>query len=92
MDVDQFQKAVDLGREMIMVALIVSMPLLVVGLAVGLAVSVLQAATQVQEQTLAFVPKIVAVALAMFFLLPWLMTRMTEYTVSLFTRMPGMFR
>ncbi|MBI2919477.1 MAG: flagellar biosynthesis protein FliQ [Planctomycetes bacterium] len=92
MDVDQFQKAVDLGREMILLTLVISLPLLVVGLVVGLGISVLQAATQVQEQTLAFIPKIVAVAFAMFLLLPWLMTRMTEYTVRLFTEMPGLFR
>ncbi len=92
MNPDQYQQAVDLGREMILLALVISLPLLVVGLAVGLIVSILQAATQVQEQTLAFVPKIVATALALFVLLPWLITRMTEYTTGLFTRMPGMFR
>ncbi len=92
MNPDQYQQAVDLGREMILLALVISLPLLVVGLAVGLFVSILQAATQVQEQTLAFVPKIVATALALFVLLPWLITRMTEYTTGLFSRMPGMFR
>jgi flagellar biosynthetic protein FliQ len=92
MQPDAFQQAVDLAREMILVALMVSLPLLVIGLAVGLVVSVLQAATQVQEQTLAFIPKIVAVALAMFVLMPWLVTRMTEYTTSLFVRMPGLLR
>ncbi|MCC6741403.1 MAG: flagellar biosynthesis protein FliQ [Planctomycetia bacterium] len=92
MNPDQYQQAVDLGREMILLALVISLPLLVVGLAVGLIVSILQAATQVQEQTLAFVPKIVATAIALFVLLPWLVTRMSEYTIGLFTRMPGMFR
>lgn len=92
MNPDQFQQAIDIGREMIVLSLVISLPLLAVGLAVGLIISVLQAATQVQEQTLAFVPKIVATALALFVLLPWLVTRMTEYTVGLFNRMPGMFR
>ena len=91
MGTDQFQQAVDLGREMILLALVVSLPLLAVGLTVGLVVSVMQAATQVQEQTLAFVPKIVATALALFVLLPWIITRMSEYTIALFTKMPGMF-
>ena len=81
-----------MGREMILLALVISLPLLVVGLAVGLFISILQAATQVQEQTLAFVPKIVATGLALFVLMPWIVTRMTEYTIGLFNRMPGMFR
>ncbi|NUN48113.1 MAG: flagellar biosynthesis protein FliQ [Candidatus Brocadiae bacterium] len=88
---DTYQQAIDLGRGMIVVALVVSLPLLGVGLAVGLLISVFQAATQVQEQTISFVPKIVATALALFILLPWMISRLTEYTIGLFRAMPGMF-
>jgi flagellar biosynthetic protein FliQ len=88
---DSYQQAIDMGREMILLALVISLPLLAVGLGVGLVVSVLQAATQVQEQTISFVPKIVATALALFLLLPWMVTRLTEYTVALFRAMPGLF-
>ena len=58
---DYVQTAVDMGREAMLVTLKLSMPLLMVGLVVGLVISVLQAATQVQEQTLSFIPKILAV-------------------------------
>lgn len=58
----------------------VSAPMLILGLLVGLLVSIFQATTQIQEQTLAFVPKIVAVMLALLLFGPWILTVMIDYT------------
>ncbi|HBK85194.1 MAG TPA: flagellar biosynthetic protein FliQ [Firmicutes bacterium] len=70
---------IDLGREAVMVSLLVAGPLLLSGLAVGLLVSILQATTQIQEATLSFVPKILAVMLAALIFAPWMMTVLTEF-------------
>ncbi|MEW4369250.1 flagellar biosynthesis protein FliQ [Paenibacillus kandeliae] len=61
----------------------VSAPMLILGLVVGLLVSIFQATTQIQEQTLAFVPKIVAVMLALLLFGPWILTVMVEYTADI---------
>ncbi|ANF96533.1 MULTISPECIES: flagellar biosynthesis protein FliQ [Paenibacillus] len=58
----------------------ISAPMLILGLVVGLVVSIFQATTQIQEQTLAFVPKIVAVMLALLLFGPWILTVMVDYT------------
>jgi flagellar biosynthetic protein FliQ len=79
---------IDLGREAIMITLLLSAPALLVGMLVGLIVGLLQALTQIQEQTVAFVPKIVAMVLAISVSLPWLITQMSQYVVELFRRMP----
>lgn len=71
---------IDLGREAVMTALLVAGPLLLSGLAVGLLVSILQATTQIQEVTLSFVPKILAVMLAALIFAPWMMTVLIEFT------------
>lgn len=81
--------AVDLTREAALIALFVGAPILLVGMLVGLIVSMLQAVTQVQEQTLSFVPKIIAMVVAMVLLLPWMMTRMIEYTSNLVEQIPS---
>ncbi|MBL8828301.1 MAG: flagellar biosynthesis protein FliQ [Planctomycetaceae bacterium] len=79
---------IDLGREAIMITLLLSAPALLVGMLVGLIVGLLQALTQIQEQTVAFVPKIVAMVLAISVSLPWLITQMSQYVVELFSRVP----
>lgn len=73
----------DLFREAVGVALLVSAPMLLVAMAIGLVISVFQAATQVNEQTLTFVPKIVAVLGVFALLFPWIMGKITEFGVSL---------
>lgn len=87
MDADAMQFVVDAGREALFVALKLSMPLLAVGLVVGLSVSVVQAVTQIQEQTLSFIPKILAVVGTLLFLMPWMLRVIVEYTRELFTRL-----
>jgi flagellar biosynthetic protein FliQ len=72
--------------------LIVAAPILVVSLIVGLVISVLQAATSVQEVTLTFVPKIIAIAIVLVLTLPWMMDIMTTFTIDLFSQIPGIGR
>lgn len=76
--------AVDLCRETLMSAVIIAAPILLVGMAAGLLVGLLQALTQVQDQTVAFVPKILAMAAVLVACLPWLLTRMVDFTRVVF--------
>jgi flagellar biosynthetic protein FliQ len=66
------------------VILLTSGPLLIVALVSGLVVSIFQATTQIQEQTLAFVPKIIAVLVALIFFGPWMLARVTAYATDIF--------
>jgi flagellar biosynthetic protein FliQ len=79
-------------REAFYTMLIVAAPILVVSLIVGLVISVLQAATSVQEVTLTFVPKIIAIAIVLVLTLPWMMDIMTTFTIDLFSQIPGIGR
>ncbi len=81
-------EAIDLGREAIMIALLVCSPMLAAGMTVGLTIGLLQALTQIQEQTVAFVPKIVAMILTLSIALPWLVTHLVEYARSLIENIP----
>ncbi len=74
-----------LVSQMLLVGLKVCGPILVTTLVVGVAISVLQAATQVQEMTLTFVPKIIAVGAVVAFLGPWMIHTMVDFTSRLFT-------
>ncbi|MGE5609126.1 MAG: flagellar biosynthesis protein FliQ [Bacillota bacterium] len=85
MTVDQ---ASDLIRETLLLALVVGAPLLVVGLVVGLVISLFQAVTQIQEQTLVFVPKIVAMIAVAVIAMPWLATQLMEYATKMFSGGP----
>ena len=76
--------AVDLCRSTLMAAVVIAAPLLLVGMAAGLFVGLMQALTQVQDQTVAFVPKILAMAAVLIACLPWLMARMVEFTRVVF--------
>ena len=82
MTVDQ---ASDLIRSTLVMALVIAGPLLVVGLLVGLIISLIQAVTQIQEQTLVFVPKIVAMVAAAIFLMPWVAERLMDYAAVMFS-------
>ena len=80
------------GRQAIELCLMMALPMLGVGLAVGVVVSVIQAATQIQEMTLSFIPKIVAMFLALLFAFPWIMERMITYTREIFLNIPNYIR
>ena len=76
----------------VMQILVLSAPVLGVSLAVGLLVAVFQAATSLQEQTLTFVPKLIAVLLVLMLLGTWMFTSMSEYAVHLLNMIPDMIR
>ena len=81
MNLDQ---ATELIRHTLVLALVVSAPMLLIGLGVGVVVSLLQAVTQIQEQTLTFVPKIAAMVAAAILLMPWIGQRLLEYSRVMF--------
>ena len=83
---------VSLGKEVVWMVLKVAAPMLGIGLIVGLTVSIIMSATQIQEMTLTFVPKIVAVLVALIFFLPWIIRILTEFTIKLFTNIPFYIR
>jgi flagellar biosynthetic protein FliQ len=64
--------------------------MLIISLVVGLIVSILQATTSIQEQTLSFVPKIVAIFVVLGFFGPWIFSRLMQYTIQLFQQIPGL--
>ncbi len=73
-------EVLDIARDGMMVMLLVAAPMLLVGLVVGLAISIFQTLTHIQEMTLTFIPKIVAVFGAMVIFLPWMLRELTEFT------------
>ncbi len=79
-----------LFREAFYTTLLVSAPMLILSLVVGLVIAVFQAATSIQEFTLTFVPKIIAVAVVTVLTLPWMMETMVSFTVNLFNQIPGL--
>jgi flagellar biosynthetic protein FliQ len=84
--------AVSLLRSGIFEIIILSAPVLLVSLLVGLIISIFQATTSIQEQTLTFVPKVGAILLVLMFLGPWIFAQLVQYTVQLFRQIPGMGR
>jgi len=74
------QVAVELTRRALVLTLELSLPVLLVGMVVGFLVSLVQAVTQIQEQTLSFIPKLLAVAATVFLTLPWMLTVLVDYT------------
>ena len=80
---------IQLGQEAVMVVLLVSAPMLGLGLVVGLAVSVFQATTSIQEQTLAFIPEIIAVCVAILIVGPWMLRSVVEYCRNVFINLPA---
>jgi flagellar biosynthetic protein FliQ len=85
------QTAIDLGREAIWITLLIGAPVLLVGLLIGLLIGLMQALTQIQEQTVVFVPKLVAMFLIFSLTLPWLITQMVQYSSDLISGIPGRF-
>ncbi|MFB5673607.1 flagellar biosynthesis protein FliQ [Paenibacillus terreus] len=74
---------ISLAGQAVYTVLVVSAPMLILGLVVGLIISIFQATTQIQEQTLAFVPKIVAVLLALLLFGPWILQTMVDFTYNI---------
>ena len=83
---------ISIGKNAMEVALLLSMPILVISLVAGLMVSVFQAVTQIQEMTLTFIPKIIAVAISLIFLAPWMTKLIVNYTTQLYMAIPSMIK
>jgi len=84
--------ALEIGRNALMMTVMLAAPVMGAALVVGLLVSVFQALTQINEQTLTFVPKILAVFAALLVAGPWLMSSLVSYTANLFAMLPAMVR
>lgn len=80
--------ALSLGSDAIKMIIIVAGPLLAAALVIGLIVSVLQAVTQINESTLTFIPKMIAILVVMAVMAPWMLENLQEYTTQIFTRIP----
>ena len=84
----EFGFAIELGRNAFWMAMTTSAPILACGLVVGLLISLFQAVTQLQEQTLTFVPKIAAMVMAAVIFIPWIAHRMVTFTEEMFGSLP----
>ncbi|MAG92992.1 MAG: flagellar biosynthetic protein FliQ [Planctomycetaceae bacterium] len=81
--------AVDMGREAILLTLLVGAPIMLMAIAVGLTISILQAVTQIQDQTIALIPKIVAMMMMLFRVMPWIVNQMIDYVEGIYANIPG---
>tara|TARA_R110002095_G_scaffold193237_1_gene171383 strand:- start:2413 stop:2679 length:267 start_codon:yes stop_codon:yes gene_type:complete len=79
----------DLGREGLLIMLEVSGPVMLTAVVVGLVISIGQAVTQIQDQTISFVPKIIMMVLAILYTLPWITALLVEYSTNLITNIPS---
>jgi flagellar biosynthesis protein FliQ len=80
--------AIDIGKQALWITLVISGPLLVVGLVVGVFIGILQAVTQIHEMTLTYIPKILAIFGVFTLLMPWMAIKMIDYTINLFNLIP----
>ena len=84
------ETVIELGQMALRTTLMVAGPMLAAGMLIGLIISIFQAATHINEMTMTFVPKIVAVFLTMLISLPWIMSQMTTFTMNIFDRIGAM--
>ena len=84
------ESVMTIGRHAMEVTLMVAAPMLLVALAIGLIVSIFQAATQINETTLSFIPKLIGIFVALVVAGPWMLTVMLDYMRDLFTNIPNM--
>lgn len=80
---------VDIGRQAIETTLSVAAPMLLVALIVGLVISIFQAATQINEQTMTFIPKIVGVFVTLLIFAPWMLRKVTAFLIMIFSQLPN---
>jgi flagellar biosynthesis protein FliQ len=83
------EMVISLAKETVELTLLISLPMLAVGLIIGVGIGLLQSLTQIQEMTLVLVPKIIATLLTLLFMLPWMMNKMTAYTEQLILNIPA---
>ena len=84
-----FSDAIAIGREAIFVALVTAAPVLLLSMVTGLIISLFQSITQIQEPTLAFIPKILVSAMAILFFGPFMLAMLTDFTARMFSSIPN---
>ena len=84
------ETVLDIGREALWLAVLLAGPMLGAALAVGLFIGVIQAATQIQEMTLSFIPKLLALVVVLFVVGPWMLRIIVTFSERLFTDIPGL--
>jgi flagellar biosynthetic protein FliQ len=84
------ESVMTIGRQAMEVTLMVAAPMLLVALAIGLIVSIFQAATQINEMTLTFIPKLIGIFVALVVAGPWMLSIMLDYMRQMFSGIPGM--
>ncbi len=84
------EMVLDIGRQAMYLTMMLAAPLLLSALAVGLLIGIFQAATQIQEMTLSFIPKLIALAVALLVFGAWMLRMLTEFTLRLFADIPGL--
>lgn len=84
------ESVMTIGRQAMEVTLMVAAPMLLVALIIGLIVSIFQAATQINESTLSFIPKLVGIFVALVVAGPWMLSVMLDYMRQVFTNLPGL--
>ncbi len=84
------QMVVDIGRQTLYITLLIASPMLLFGLLVGVIIGIIQAVTQINEMTLVFVPKILAVSLAVILFLPWMLRLIITFATRLFTQIASL--
>jgi flagellar biosynthetic protein FliQ len=82
---------IDLGRQALWTIALVSAPMLLVALAVGLFIGIIQAATSINEMTLSFIPKLIAMAMTLLLFGSWMLVTLVDFTRSIFERIPTLF-
>ncbi len=83
---------INLAIQTLKLAFLLSLPTLLVGMIVGLLISIFQATTQINEMTLSFVPKIIAIAIVLIFTMPWMLNEMIDFTTHVFKLIPTFLR
>ena len=86
------EQSIEILRQLVGTSLLVVSPILIGSLIVGLVVSLLQSVTSIQEQTLSFVPKLVAISLVIVLGAPWILRQLMQFTITYITRLPEMVR
>ncbi len=86
------EQSIEVLRQLISTSLLVVSPILLGSLLVGLVVSLIQSVTSIQEQTLSFVPKLLAVSLVIVLGAPWMLRQLMQFTITYITRLPDMVR
>jgi len=83
---------INLAIQTLKLAFLLSLPTLLVGMIVGLLISIFQATTQINEMTLSFVPKIIAIAIVLIFTMPWMLNEIIDFTTHVFKLIPTFLR